>query len=289
MRISTQWLFRGAIRDMEGSLQRAAEAQEIASSGRRVRSVADDPSVAGRILRMDNQLRDADQFRRNGVLATTRLEVEDQVITTVRKLVSQARDLALTNSTRDPSDPLRAAAAVQVAQLRDQIMGLANTRVGNAYIFAGGESTSPAFQAGGTYAGNSLAIEVELDDGVKLSVNHTGDQIFSGLLDALGQLSAGLVGGSASGPLMAISDTIGTADQKLLVAQTEVGSRMLEVKNVGEDLARRSANLLDQRSTLRDADPTEAMVQLNAAQTALERAYAAVGKILSVSLVDYLR
>jgi hypothetical protein len=36
-------------------------------------------------------------------------------------------------------------------------------------------------------------------------------------------------------------------------------------------------------------DPTEAAIKVVTAQSALERAYAAIGKVLSTNLLDYLR
>ena len=41
--------------------------------------------------------------------------------------------------------------------------------------------------------------------------------------------------------------------------------------------------------SLRDVDPAEASIKAVMAQSALERAYAAIGKVMSTNLLDYLR
>jgi flagellar hook-associated protein 3 FlgL len=277
-----------ALRDLQIRQAALAASQEQLVSGRRIRTVSDDPVAASHTMRLDGLLRDLSQYRRNAAWATTRLAAEDTVLTTVRDVLQQAKALTASAATPLPGDPLRQAALAQAVQLRDQVLTLANTRVGNEYIFGGAETGQPPFLPTGTYTGDTVVREAQLDDGISIATNHTGDQVLAPALAALDSLIVELTGGTAAS-IQAQFSGLAAAHDQALVAQAEVGGRLAELQRVGEDLARRSGHLLDRRAELGDVEPAEAAVKALAAQTALERAYAAISRILSTTLTDFLR
>jgi flagellar hook-associated protein 3 FlgL len=287
MRIATQMLHQQALRALQVRQAALARAQREATTGLRVATASDDPLDAARLMALSGQLHDVDQFRRNGVSASVRLAVEDGVITAVRQLVAQAQGLALSSATPSSGDPLRLAALDAVQQLREQVVGLANSRVGEEYVFGGARTTTPPFLASGAYAGDSTVRQAEIDDGVRLDTVHPGDAVFSDALQALEALIQELqIGTPAS--IRAVVPALEQGAQTLLQRQAEVGARLGHIRETSNDLARRTAQLLEERDSVRSADPAVAAVQLVNAQAALERAYAAVGRVMATSLLDYL-
>jgi flagellin-like hook-associated protein FlgL len=163
-----------------------------------------------------------------------------------------------------------------------------NTRVGNEYIFGGASSTLPPFQPDGTYVGDSVVREIEIDRGVLMPTNHAGDTVFSNALQGLADLEQELRTGTQAS-INAAMNSLQTAGDQLVMTQAETGARLQQITATTTGLAQRTANLLDQRDALRDVDPAEASVKVILAQTALERAYAAISKVMSTNLLDYLR
>lgn len=289
MRISTQQITQNAVRALQDRLTNLASAQDEVTTGRRVNTVSDDPVDAGRIMRLDGSLRELDQYRRNGTAATTRLSAEDSVLSSLRSLLGQARDLALKAASDDPADPTRLAALAAVNQIKDQVIGLGNTRVGNEYIFGGGQSTvAPFINTTGAYVGDSLVRQAAIDTGVTVDLNHTGDQILQPALQALDALRTELQTGTAAS-IQASANGVNAAEDQALAGQSIIGLRLQQVQDTGADVARRSGMLIDQRNAIRDADPTTSVVKLMDSQSALERAYAALGRVLNTNLLDYLR
>ncbi len=276
------------LRDLETRQAAAAESQRRLVTGRRLETVSDNPIAGSQIMRLDGALRDLAQYRRNAAWATTRMAAEDTALTTARDILQQAKDLALSGATASPSDPLRQAALAQATQLREEMLSLANLRVGNEYIFGGAATGQPPFLANGTYIGDAVVREVQLDEGVTLPTNHTGNQVFAPALQALDGLIQELASGTPA-TIQAQGAALDAAQDQALAAQAELGGRLAEVNRVGEALARREGQVLDRRDAVRDADPAEAAVQAIAAQSALERAYAAISRILSTRLTDFLR
>jgi flagellar hook-associated protein 3 FlgL len=288
MRISNYILQQRALRGLGLNLDSLARAQEEAATGRRIRTVSDDPVDASQVMRLDAQLRDVEQYRRNATAANTRLSTEDVVLTTARELMGRARGLALSGATQSPSDPLRQEALSELQRIREQLVSLGNTRLGNEYIFGGGVTTNAPFLPDGSYVGDTTVRQAAIDDGVLVDTNHTGGALFGSAFQALDALANELQTGTPT-TIQAQATDISTAEQDLLSSQADVGSRMREVDAAMQHLTSRATTYSDQRDGLRDADPSESVVKVVAAQTALERAYAVVGRILSNNIVDYLR
>jgi flagellar hook-associated protein 3 FlgL len=288
MRISTRMLQDSALRSIRGNQETLARLTEQAATGRRIRTVSDDPGAATQIMRSEAEVRDFEQFRRNGIEASTRMGTEDVVLTSARDLLKQASGLAVGVAGREPTDPERQAMAAAVEQLRQELVAYGNTRVGNEYIFGGASSTAPPFQADGTYVGDDVVRQVEIDRGVFIPTNHGGDSVFSSALQGLADLAQELRTGTQASINTAMND-LQTAGNQIVLAQSETGTRLQQISATTNSLALRTANLLDQRDALRDVDPAEASVKVILAQSALERAYAAISKVMSTNLLDYLR
>jgi flagellar hook-associated protein 3 FlgL len=288
MRVSTRMFQEGALRSIRGNLETLSRLQDQVATGRRVRTVSDDPVAATRIMRAESEVRDLEQFRQNGLEASTRMGTEDVVLTSARDLLKQASALAVGVSGRDTTDPERQAMAAAVGQLRQELVAYGNTRVGNEYIFAGASSAAPPFQPDGTYVGDDVVRQIEIDRGVLMPTNHPGDGVFSSALQALADLEQQLRTGTQASIDTAVND-LQTSSDDLVLAQSETGTRLQQITATTSSLALRTANLLDQRDSLRDVDPAEASIKVVMAQSALERAYAAIGKVMSTNLLDYLR
>ena len=114
------------------------------------------------------------QFRSNGPEATTRLGTEDAVLDSAHKLLEQARGLAISVSGRAPADPERQAMVGAIEKLRQELVSYGNTHLGNEYIFGGAYTTTPPFQADGTYLGDDTVHQVEVDRGVLIPGTTSG-------------------------------------------------------------------------------------------------------------------
>ena len=287
MRISNQMLQYDALRNMRNRLEELARAQDQAATGQRVSTMSDQPTGAVQILQLEGRLRDIDQYRRNSASATTKLSAEDAVLTRIRDLLQRAKSLALIGATADPNDPLRVQALAEVQQINQEVVALGNTRVGDEYIFGGARTDTPPFLADGTYTGDTIMRQASIDEEVTVPVNHTGDQMISSALSSLNGLAQELQSGTGA-TIAGMIPTLAFSEDQALTAQAEVGSRLREIQTTGEDLLKRSALLGDQRDQIQNVDPAEASVNVLSAQSALERAYAVVGKVLSINLLDFL-
>jgi flagellar hook-associated protein 3 FlgL len=288
MRITTSYLYSSALRGLRRNQAQLDRAQLELSSGRKVITASDNPPDSVTATRLASRLQDIAQYQRNGLMASTRLETEGAAMEAVADLLSQAQDIAKGASTLEPNDPGRQAAATAIAELRLQVISIANTKVGDEYLFGGTRSGTPPFDPNGLYQGSTDSRSVEVDEGVYLATDIPGDPIFTGLIESMSGLNLAIASGD-SGGITRATGGLEAAAQTLERARTENGLRQTRLDSIGTALSQRSAGLADRRDALLNADPTASALEAVAAQNALERAYASVAKVLETSILQYLR
>jgi flagellar hook-associated protein 3 FlgL len=286
MRITDRMIQMNMMSGLRANVARLNDAQRQATSGKRIESVSDDPVDASQVMRMRAQLGGVDQYKRNATSATTRLATEQAVLKASRDLLSRARALAMSVNATDPADPSRAAALEQLAVLKEQLVSLGNTRVGDERLFGGGETNAP-FQADGTYVGGVTVHDTRIDDSVTLPTSHTG-AIFAASFQAMDQLQTALTSGTPADIAAAVTP-LSNAEDGLLAVEADTGGRQQQVDATVKQLGDRQSLLLDRMQALTDIDPTEAMLKVSAATQSLERAYAVAQRTLSVNILDYMK
>ena len=278
---------------------RSGKYNEQIVSGRRVNKPSDDPLGALRIGVLETQKSKVEQFDRNldrgrAFLgqADTALSEASSVLNRVRELAIQSVNASLTQ--QDAND-----IAGEITVLREQLLALANTRVGDKPIFGGYLTNLPPYTAAGVFQGdtNQLTLEVGEQHFVPLTVaggSAFGDgtaatqDVFTILANLTTQVQVRNVAGFAN--IEAEIVNLDLATEQVIEARAQTGIAMTRFEaafTVNEFMQERvPASLAD----IQDADMTEAIAELQLTSTALEATLSATGKVLNgPSLLDYLR
>jgi flagellar hook-associated protein 3 FlgL len=185
MRISTNVLFNSGsarISELQSSLSKV---QEQISTGRRILTPADDPVGAAQamIARQGQQINE--QYGVNRKSARNFLSHEESVLESVTGLLQDAKTLIVSagNPAIDPQQ--RKYIATELAGIRDEMLGLANSTDGDGnYIFAGFNSKTQPFSAtpaGAKYAGDQGQTLLEVGAGRRLAVSDHGASVFEAI------------------------------------------------------------------------------------------------------------
>ena len=183
VRISSQQVFQSGInrlQDLNSGLQKT---QEQISTGKRVNSPSDDPVAAARILKLDQQVAQIDQYQRNVDLAENRLQQEESALNSATDLIQRVRELTVQagNGSLSPED--RKSIAAELHQRVDQLAAITNTRdASGEYIFSGFQGNTPAFaqniSGDWVYQGDEGQRSLEIDEGVKVKISDPGKELF---------------------------------------------------------------------------------------------------------------
>jgi flagellar hook-associated protein 3 FlgL len=154
MRISTAQMYQASLNAMLDNQSSVTKTQLQLSTGRRILTPADDPAGAAEALDLTQLIEATRQFQRNADSARSRLELEEGTLGNISDILQRVRELAVQGNNDSQTRETRRYMAVEVRELLDQMLDLANTRDANGeYLFAGHRGTVQPFTrtAGGQY------------------------------------------------------------------------------------------------------------------------------------------
>jgi flagellar hook-associated protein 3 FlgL len=287
MRITNSMMSTRALRDLQANYAGLAKVQEQISTARKLNRASDDPAQARVAVKVRDSLNALAQHLRNIDTAERYTSTAETALSGAGDAIIRLKELALqaANATVTPSD--RQGIAQEVAQLTDQLVGLANARNGEDYVFSGQRTRTPAYaSAGAAYAGDTNALNARIAPGVTLATNVTADVAFGPALAVADQLLAELTAGTCpSGATLTALD--GSLDA-VLGARAQIGAvvnRLDSTRTFVEASQEAGIKLL---SDLEDADMAEVISLAAQRQAVYEAALSVNARILRRSLVDEL-
>jgi flagellar hook-associated protein 3 FlgL len=212
MRVSTSWMQQQSVGSMMDRQSDLSDLNIQLSTGKRINQPSDDPVGAARALDLSHLTADVTQYQRNITTANARLGLEDQTLSNVSGVLGRVRTLLLQAANGSQTDETRGDIAAEMVQLRQQLLGQANSKDGQGdYIFAGNRTgTAPfASQNGVSYLGDDGQRMVAAGPGLQVATGDPGSAVFADIPTGNGKfaISAGAVNtGSAVAGASSVSD-----------------------------------------------------------------------------------
>lgn len=300
MRVTNKMMNNNLLMNLNRGLTRLERINNQLGTKKKINAPSDDPVKTELILRTSTSIRQTEQYIRNIGSAVSWLDATDVVLQDVVSVIHRAKDLAVSGASTHLDDTARKALADEVAQLRDNLMQLANSTHGGRYLFARQHTDSPPFTTDpnsteplpdveyleGKGDSNSNLVQYEIGEGVTMEVSVDGD-FFLGIFSALKTLHEDL---TQSG--RAPDDVLGDLDDALdgvLSIMSEIGGKQNRVDLAQERLQDLQLNLTKILSEEQDLDYAEAIMELKMEEFAYRTALAVGARIIQPSLVDFLR
>ncbi len=278
------------------NIQRTAnnfyKANEQVATGKKLINSSDDPSAMREVLDMRSLEASADQYLDNMTKANNSLELASTTIDRVDELVTQAWEYAVLGGEPDQ----RAAAAIGITGIMDEMFSLANTKDDGKYIFSGFSTSTQPFDPADptyTYNGDTGSIQIAIDDSINVAVNVTGDSLFSGagggidLFTELDNLRTALQTDDETAIQSALT-TFQTAHDQVENAAALTAARYSQVGAKMESTENFKNNLLSRISAVEDVDSAKAVVNLTMMQTAYEVALSSSTMLMETNLMNFL-
>lgn len=264
------------------------KANEIASSGKRISNLSDDPVGLTQSLKIKSVISGLDQLGKNVSLGKSWLTASESALTSVQNLISDTKALCVQMASGTIGAAQRASAALTVQNTLDEIVSLANTEVSGRYIFSGTKTDSAAFDQSGNYLGNDVPFAVKIGMDTAVSVGSSGQEVFGTIFTTLSDLKNNLTGNNADG-IRACLDSLTNHFNDTTNKISDIGSKMnrMEIKElIFQDL--KIVNT-DRLSAIEDADIAEAIIDIKGKELAYQAALNSSSKVMQLSLADYLK
>ncbi len=296
MRVTNSMVVRTTLQDLNRSLERLRVRQANLTTGKEIRKVSDDPRRAMDAVAVRGELRRAERHSRNADDAEARLRLTDSALVSSLDLLTRVKELTVRASNDGVSDPAwRAGIATELSALRDELVTIANTEYSGRSIFNGTAAGKAYDPATGAYLGNAAAVNRDVAAGTTIAANITGEQVFGAQSGPTGDLFAVMdrlataVAGGDTAALEVEHANLDTATDRLSAATAEVGSRAARLEEIRLRAADDEAGLRERLSSIEDVDLAEALITMQADENAYTAALQAAARVLTPSLVDYLR
>ena len=308
--ISTTLMFDRAVAQMGVTQQRLGKVQEQLATSKEVIQPSDAPDKAAAITRLRSAITRQESYSDTIRAVRDKLSQQETAIDSANDALIRLKELTIqaANDTNGPEG--RKLIDIEVRQLREQLLSLANTQdVNGNYIFAGSRTGVPAYESGanGTaaspaYLGDQTVNSVGVGDESSVVDNRAATQPFArtirtgadgerysvSFFDVIDDLSAALQSNNYANIQRAVSEV---GDQQFGMSESlaDIGGTMNTLDRQQELADANILRLKETLSSVEDLDYTEAITQMNKDMLALQAAQSSFSKIAQMSLFTYIR
>ena len=295
MRVTQSMLSSNMLRNLNTSYGKMSKYQDQLNSGKVITRPSDDPVVAVKGMGYRVDVDKIGQFTRNLNEVNSWLDTTDEALDQVGTALHRVQEL-LTQAANDTnSADERKKIEAEISQIQQQIRDVANTKMGENYIFSGTNTSTPLYTdtALGTLStatGLEKSIEMNVFDGVSMTVNTTGLQLFSGIDNVLTNVSNVLkTNTSTSTQISSLITNIQDQTGIVLEQRAVVGAKQNRAELMGNRLSLQEVNVTKQLSQNEDTDYSKTITEMVTQESIHQAALSVGSKIIQATLVDFIR
>ncbi|MGN6685967.1 MAG: flagellin N-terminal helical domain-containing protein [Actinomycetales bacterium] len=318
-RITQRSVGQQVLINLQGNLDTLGRIQDKLSSGKELSKPSDSPTGTVESMQLRGSMRREQQYARNLSDGLGWLNTIDSALTTSSTQLQRVRDLVVQGSSTGSQDPnARAAIALEVNAIKQSLIGVANTQYVDRPVFGGTTAGAVAYDATATPPASPWATATQANpevyrtvgdsqiptpasgwtpppDGSVVSVSVAGHKVFNTKSDGSGtdlftlldRISADLTGNTNG-----LSQDLGDLDaamKNITGTLADVGARTNRLEQMQQNNASRVQSLTSQLSEVEDIDLPKTLMELSMRQTAYQAALGAASRVVTPSLIDFLR
>lgn len=273
-------------------------------------NISENPIDASDLLRINKQLSEIGAYAKNISDARIQINQQDSVFSTIVDKMQRLNELAIQAANTPSGEEGFKACAIEIEQITQNIIDLANSQYDGKYIFAGTNVTTEPFSMAedgsivynGTPENNSAGYQRSLDisDDIKIELNSAGDSIFGvydandpdnsfGLFKVLGDLNKILKtepmdNEAVHDQLDNIQNSIKNISQ-IQAKHSSTVSKLTMAENILEDS---KLTLTSRHAEIGEIDVASTISDLVQQTYALQASMQAYSMISNMSLLDYI-
>jgi flagellar hook-associated protein 3 FlgL len=292
-RVTDSSIHTRVLANLQRNIAKSEKIQEQLSSGKQINRPSDSPTGTVSALQLRTESRANEQYLRNAQDGLGWLDTVESSLSSASTLLNRVRDLTVQGlNTGSGNAQSREALAVEVDQIREQLLSHANTKYLDRPVFGGTTAGSAAYDATGTYVGDEGQTMRTVSAGTKVRVDTNGPQAFgagpTGVFGVLTDLAAAMRSGDDAALTAGLNNLDG-ASNVLRTAMSDVGARYNRINQAKESAQDRLLSVTAQLSDIEDIDLPKTIMEMQLQQTSYQAALAASAKVIQPSLIDFLR
>lgn len=299
MRITQRAVTLTSLQGLNRNLESLGKLQNQLTSGRLINKPSDSPTGTNKAMQTRAEQAAVAQQGRNVTDAKSWLDQGSTSLLQVLDMTQRIRDLTVQGLNTGAASPeSRKALATEVASLKEGLLNMANTRVAGRPVFGGVTAGDKAYDATGGYVGTTVTsgstvgtVTRRVSDSELLRVDLTGPEAFGSGAASLFSVVQRIADDLENAPTSLDADlaALDVVMKTMQGAVADIGARAARLERVESVQAERTLTLKAQLGAVEDIDLPLTIMNLNMQQTGYEAALAATAKVISPTLLDFLR
>ena len=297
MRVTQFSVTSSMLANLQNNQSRMSTLEQQLSSGKQITKPSDDPVGTDHAMRFRAQISRNNQYQRNAQDGQAWLGTADSalqngvaILQRLKTLTTQAANTGSAGSTA------RAGIAAEVASLKQQMLGVANTTYQNRPVFGGTTSYQAAYvqdpvTGAVSYQGDSSAVMRTVGDNTQVQVNVSNVQAFgppgSDVFSMFDQITNDLQ--SNPGNLSNDLGTVSSALDRMTNAQATEGAAYNRISTMMNAAGDQVTSLTGSLSSVEDVDMAKAVTDFTMQQASYQAALSAMSNVLQLSLTNFLK
>lgn len=299
MRVTNSMVVNNLLSNLGGNATRLAKYQNQVSTGKRIEKLSDDPVGAAYSIRYSTDIVKENQYLSNIEASEEILTATETALSSANEVLGRIRDLTVQAASSTNSENSRASIKVEIEQLKEELVSLANTTYNGRYIFSGYKTNKPLMNEDGSYAitvENTEGINYQVSENNIMQVNTLGTNIFGAgkatekpkMIADLDNLITCISSGDTEGIRASLQD-LDDAQDSVLAGMTEIGGKMNRLDLARNRVTNNVTYLKQAKSLNDDVDSAEAVTNLYTEKAVYSAALQIGATVIQQSLLDFLR
>ena len=324
MRITNSMMLNNMMRNMSKNLSRMSKTEESLATGKKFLRPSDDPIGVSRSLRLNTEVANMEQFKRNAEDALSWLDTTEMALKNITDVLHRARELTVKAVSETNSIDERKAIAAEISELKNQLINIANTTYAGSSIFTGFKTNKVLLDGSGNYylkqeSSDPVQIlkaseEIEYSMGIsdRITVNLTAQKVFGAdvgidapldknsdidttppaktpqMIKVFNQLIFDLNANDSANISKALT-RIDLHFNNINAVTAEVGVKSNRIELTLNRIDDDTLNLKDLLSKNEDADVAEVIMNLKMQENVYKASLSGGARIIQPTLMDFLR
>lgn len=297
MRITNNMLVGNFMRNYYKNMEKYNSIHHQYTSQTRISKPSDDPAGLVTSLRLRSKLTQNAKYKENVADAKSWLEQTDSAIKSLNDVVQRVREQVVNGVDGTKPQSARDAIADEIAALKEEVQVIANSKLGDRYIFGGTRTLHepyPDEAVSGDYAlkGNKNPIKYEIGENVEIQINVPGEDIFGSGDNSIFKTFDNIVDNLRNAKLDDLDKNLADLDghvDNMLSNWSTVGARVNRMEMVENRLKDAEYNFTELLSQNEGVDMAKLAIELKNQENVHRASLAAGARIIQPSLVDFLR
>ena len=311
MRITNNMMMNNYLGSLNKNLASLTEYQKQVSTGKAIDSLSDDPVALISIMGSNVKLSKNSQYESTVESAMTWLNQTDTSVYELNEVLQSAYETLVQVSNDDLTAEDKTAAAEYIAQLRDQVLTIANGQTSDKYLFGGYNVNNKPFtlDSGGNILYNGIdltdetdpdlaakgdqSIVYEIGSGIKMDISITGTELLGtgedNIYTVLDNLYNELTSDASAEELSEYITRLQDCQSNVLTVEAKVGGMVNRLELMQDRYKQEDLTYKELKSNVENVDIAEAYLKYSMSQTVYDAALQVSTQILQASILDYLR